>query len=79
MSEAQLRVIKKKTPMSEVDAREINNPAFRKAYLREQITTRQLLELKARKQQILKRHANSIRDDPKKSLIFKFVKSQYIS
>ena len=79
MSEAQLRVIKKKTPMSEVTAREINNPAFRQAYLREQITTRQLLELKARKQQILKRHANSIRDDPKKTLIFKFVKSQYIS
>ena len=75
MSDAQLRVIKKKTPMSEVNAREINNPAFRRAYLREQITTKQLLELKARKQQVLKRHGNLIRDDPKKNLIFKFVKS----
>ena len=48
LTQAQLRLIEKKSPtMLQVDHREINSKDdFRKAYLREKITTKQLIERK---------------------------------
>ena len=56
LTQAQIRLIEKKTPMLEVDHREMSKNDFRKAYLRENVTTKQLIERKIEKQRILKQH-----------------------
>ena len=62
-----------------VDSEELNNKEFRNAYLRRQITPYRLLNHKKSKDEILAEHAEEIKKDPRKTLIFKFVKQKYIS
>lgn len=57
LTQAQIRLIEKKTPMLEVDHREMSKNDFRKAYLRENVTTKQLIERKIEKQRILEKHS----------------------
>ena len=40
---------------------------------------RELLERKSEKKQVLAKHAEEVKDDTKKNLVFRFVKASYIS
>ena len=77
-SAAKRQIMENKTLLP-VDSEELNNRDFRNAYLRRQITPNRLLNHKKNKDQILAEHADEIKMDPKKTLIFKFVKQKYIS
>lgn len=57
----------------------MNNPEFRLAYIRQQVPARALAERQAERRQIIAQHKEDIKHNPKKNLVFQFVKSAYLS
>ena len=75
---AQQQIIQNKTLLS-VNDKALNNAEFRQSYLKAKIPTRQLIKRRVEKRQLLKEHAETVKTDTKKNLVFKFVKQSYIS
>ena len=78
LSVAQGEFLEKKT-LLQVDSKDLNEEKFRQAYLKKQVAARSLAERKAERQQHLAQYAEDVKNDPKKNIIFKFVKQNYIS
>ena len=57
----------------------MNNHEFRLAYIRQQVPARTLAERQAERRQIIAQHKEDIKHNPKKNLVFQFVKSAYLS
>ena len=47
--------------------------------MKAKVPTRELVERKVQKKQVLAQHAEEVKEDTKKNLVFKFVKASYIS
>ena len=62
-----------------MNAPELNDPKFRQAYMKNQVSNQQLIERRKKKQEIVKKHAEEVKDDTKKNLVFKFVRQNFIA
>ena len=63
----------------QVDSNALNDHRFRQHYMKTQVSNRQLAERKVEKKKLLAKHAEEIKTDTKKNLVFKFVKQAYVS
>ena len=60
-------------------APELNDPNFRNAYIKNQVSNQELIDRKKKKQEIVKKHAEQVKDNAKKNLVFKFVRQNFIA
>ena len=78
LNEIQKRMIKDKTVLSK-KAPELNDLNMRDAYIKQQVSNKQLVERKAEQKRVIQKHVQNIKKDVRQELVFKFVKQQYLS
>ena len=78
LNEIQKRMIKDKTVLSK-KAPELNDQNMRDAYIKQQVSNKQLVERKAEQKRVIQKHVQNIKKDVRQELVFKFVKQQYLS